>query len=125
MDTQVRAATLLQIVRYTNGRPFSHPHSSLLTSCAVCSFALLIYDCLLTLDMEVEYIWNAEWGTGKILFLLERYPAFVDVPMMIYYTLASNPSNKACSILSLPNVKTLTGLVDDTDVQMFIFRRFL
>ncbi|KAG6894112.1 hypothetical protein C0992_007457, partial [Termitomyces sp. T32_za158] len=53
-----------------------------------------IYDCLLTLDMEVEYIWKANWGVGKILFLLERYMALISAPVMVYYSLASDLSNE-------------------------------
>ncbi|KZT58931.1 hypothetical protein CALCODRAFT_225406 [Calocera cornea HHB12733] len=39
----------------------------------VSSLALLAYEYLLTVSKEVDLVWRAKWGTGKILFLLNRY----------------------------------------------------
>ncbi|RDB18309.1 hypothetical protein Hypma_000490 [Hypsizygus marmoreus] len=76
----VASATLLQHVKYTN----------------VASFALLLFDYFETLEMEVELIWKSRWGLGKVLFLLARYPTFVDVPLVLYYAMAPNISHEAC-----------------------------
>ncbi|KAI0064839.1 hypothetical protein BV25DRAFT_1822576 [Artomyces pyxidatus] len=40
--------------------------------------ALLVYDYLCTLDQEVEHVWSGTWTVGKALFILNRYPPFVD-----------------------------------------------
>ncbi|KAF7345665.1 hypothetical protein MVEN_01586100 [Mycena venus] len=44
-------------------------------------FVLVLYDHLLTLDDEVEYIWSAPTSVAKILFLILRYmvPSFLTV----------------------------------------------
>ncbi|KAH0836796.1 hypothetical protein J3R83DRAFT_8560 [Lanmaoa asiatica] len=34
---------------------------------------VLVYDYLLTLSLEVAYIWNAPWTVVKVLFLINRY----------------------------------------------------
>ncbi|KZS98876.1 hypothetical protein SISNIDRAFT_480475 [Sistotremastrum niveocremeum HHB9708] len=37
------------------------------------SFALLMWDHLITLDQEISRIWSQPWNGGKLLFLLNRY----------------------------------------------------
>ncbi|KAH7919255.1 hypothetical protein BV22DRAFT_869880 [Leucogyrophana mollusca] len=37
------------------------------------SRGFLFYDYFLTLDDEIQYIWNAPWGVVKITYLLNRY----------------------------------------------------
>jgi len=37
------------------------------------SIALLLYDHLITLDKEIEWIWTLRWRLPKILFILNRY----------------------------------------------------
>ena len=44
--------------------------------------ALVIYDYVLTLSREIEYIWFSPWNVIKILFLAQRYLPFVDVTML-------------------------------------------
>jgi len=51
----------------------------LLTSLNVVCIAVLVYDYLITLGDEIEYVWGSKWNIGKILFLLIRYPAFLDI----------------------------------------------
>ncbi|KIM74806.1 hypothetical protein PILCRDRAFT_827864 [Piloderma croceum F 1598] len=34
---------------------------------------LLLYDHIITLDMEVEWIWTLRWRPPKIIFLINRY----------------------------------------------------
>jgi len=43
---------------------------------------VLFYDYLLTFREEVEFIWKGAMGTGKLLFLLNRY-----IPMINYIVL--------------------------------------
>jgi len=42
-----------------------------------------VYDWLILLDREVELIWRSEWSIPKILFIVARYGAFIDVPILI------------------------------------------
>ncbi|KAG5637155.1 hypothetical protein H0H81_005599 [Sphagnurus paluster] len=49
---------------------------------ALCPTELFEY--LDKFSLEVELIWKLDWDAGKVLFLLARYSAFLDVPMAIY-----------------------------------------
>ncbi|KAJ3515880.1 hypothetical protein NLJ89_g1488 [Agrocybe chaxingu] len=54
----------------------SHP------STTVAAFALLFYDYLLTLGMEVEHVWPGEWTPVKVVYLVQRYLPFVDTMLL-------------------------------------------
>lgn len=45
---------------------------------------LQLLDCLLTLDVEIQYAWNGPWNLGRILFFLTRYPAILEIPVNMY-----------------------------------------
>ncbi|KAH7881573.1 uncharacterized protein C8R40DRAFT_52862 [Lentinula edodes] len=38
---------------------------------------LLLYDYLLTLDDEIEFIWRKSWSIGKVLFIISRYYSLI------------------------------------------------
>ncbi|KAJ7164001.1 hypothetical protein C8R43DRAFT_946805 [Mycena crocata] len=44
----------------------------------------MIFDYALTAGLEVALIWPSKWSIMKVLFLLSRYSAAVDVPLMVY-----------------------------------------
>ncbi|KAL1941653.1 hypothetical protein VTO73DRAFT_7092 [Trametes versicolor] len=43
------------------------------------STVIILFDHLITLDQEINLIWRAHWGLGKVLFLINRYYALVIV----------------------------------------------
>ncbi|OCH89453.1 hypothetical protein OBBRIDRAFT_835775 [Obba rivulosa] len=43
------------------------------------SSTIIVFDHLLTLDQEIELIWNSPWSIGKCLFLMTRYYTLVTV----------------------------------------------
>lgn len=45
---------------------------------------LKFYDYLLTIIDECHLVWAAPWSFGKVIFFLTRYPAFVDISLMLY-----------------------------------------
>ncbi|KAG9041258.1 hypothetical protein FS837_012493, partial [Tulasnella sp. UAMH 9824] len=45
---------------------------------------LLIYDWLLCLDREVQYIWKARWSFGKVWFVIHRYAMMASVIGVVY-----------------------------------------
>ncbi|KAJ7241434.1 hypothetical protein C8J57DRAFT_1477786 [Mycena rebaudengoi] len=52
--------------------------------CATASFiAILVYDWLLTLRPEVEYIWKQKMTFGKLLYLINRYLVIVDLIILL------------------------------------------
>jgi len=42
-----------------------------------------VYDWLILLDCEVEYVWRSEWSVPKILFIIARYGALFDMPVLV------------------------------------------
>lgn len=69
----------------------------------VASLCLIIWDTLITLDKEVEYIWRRSPRVNlvKAIFVLNRYWVPFSFSIRIYRYLVSNPSGTACSILGL------------------------
>ncbi|KAG2014256.1 hypothetical protein CC2G_011091 [Coprinopsis cinerea AmutBmut pab1-1] len=46
---------------------------------------LLVYDYLLTFDLEIEFVWKSRWNAVKVLFLLTRYLPFLELLPLINY----------------------------------------
>ena len=44
---------------------------------------ILYYDCLLTLDDELELFWNGKWSFMAFLFFANRYFALVENTLVI------------------------------------------
>ncbi|KDR83371.1 hypothetical protein GALMADRAFT_637921 [Galerina marginata CBS 339.88] len=42
-------------------------------STIVAALVITIYDHLITLDTEVEYVWSKRWSKSKGLFIIARY----------------------------------------------------
>ncbi|EJF59023.1 hypothetical protein DICSQDRAFT_172342 [Dichomitus squalens LYAD-421 SS1] len=61
--------------------------------CLVAANIFYIYDCLITLDIEVEYFWKGPFTGAKALFLANRYVAFVNV-IVNYFQLIQFKSDK-------------------------------
>ncbi|PFH45658.1 hypothetical protein AMATHDRAFT_8852 [Amanita thiersii Skay4041] len=45
----------------------------------VSAAAILVYDYLLTIRMEIEYVWKAKWTLIKITYVIMRYMPFLSV----------------------------------------------
>jgi len=60
--------------------------------------ALLIYDYLLTVHLEVKFIWFSHWGYTKILFLLIRYMAFADTFIVLHNQLFYDVPESTCKV---------------------------
>ncbi|KAJ3990912.1 hypothetical protein F5050DRAFT_1879218 [Lentinula boryana] len=39
----------------------------------IAALTVLLYDCLLTFDIEVKYIWKSQWTIPKLLYLFAKY----------------------------------------------------
>ncbi|KAF8485448.1 hypothetical protein JB92DRAFT_3101514 [Gautieria morchelliformis] len=64
------------------------------------SYAMLFYDHLLTLKMEIEYIWPTPWSLGKCLYFATKYIALADGAMQCYiYFAPSSTFPTTCTIL--------------------------
>ncbi|KAL4264400.1 DUF6533 domain-containing protein [Pleurotus pulmonarius] len=77
----------------------------------VACVALFFYDYLLTIIDESNLVWAAPWSFGKIVFFLTRYPAFVDISLMLYYDVG-NGSKDTCHLLfKITDWMILVGVV--------------
>ncbi|KIK57949.1 hypothetical protein GYMLUDRAFT_75221 [Collybiopsis luxurians FD-317 M1] len=43
------------------------------TACTIAAFTILVYDCILTFDKEITYIWKSPWTMPKLLYILVKY----------------------------------------------------
>jgi len=65
----------------------------------VISSALVVYDALLTIELEVGLIWKAPWSLLKVVYLVQKYLPFIDaVALGLRHQFASNLSAEACYI---------------------------
>ncbi|KLO11622.1 hypothetical protein SCHPADRAFT_905878 [Schizopora paradoxa] len=48
--------------------------------------AILFYDYFIMLPAEIEHIWLSKWGVGNVLYMLTRYLAFIESPLMILFS---------------------------------------
>ncbi|KAJ3560684.1 hypothetical protein NP233_g10677 [Leucocoprinus birnbaumii] len=64
----------------------------------VASITVLLYDYVLTLDLEIKLIWGANWNLGKVLYLLTRYLPFFDTAVVLYYQFSPVLTSKQCAI---------------------------
>ncbi|TDL25183.1 hypothetical protein BD410DRAFT_837415 [Rickenella mellea] len=58
-------------------------HDRVINCTTIAGVALLIWDYFIILPDEVALMWPSRWNVSKILFLLNRYLAFVDPIMLI------------------------------------------
>jgi len=44
---------------------------------------ILVYDWICTFDQELSYVWARPWSLGTMLFVLNRYLPFIDIPVAL------------------------------------------
>ncbi|KAF8887342.1 hypothetical protein BD779DRAFT_515032 [Infundibulicybe gibba] len=76
----------------------------------VSSLCLVIFDWFLTLDEEVTLIWGAPWSVGKILYLLTRYSAFIDLPVSVYRVSGPVPFSLCAPLTLFTGVMYVLGV---------------
>ncbi|GJE97729.1 hypothetical protein PsYK624_139500 [Phanerochaete sordida] len=58
-----------------------------------CSYVVLVYDYVLTLDDEISFIWTGGWTRARMLYLVDRYWPIVNlIPSIISLNLDSPPA---------------------------------
>lgn len=58
--------------------------------------ALLAYDYLITLDVEMKFVWSSPWFIGLPLYYINRYMPLVDEILLLYYVKGKLTSSKTC-----------------------------
>ncbi|KAH8828631.1 hypothetical protein DL96DRAFT_1813994 [Flagelloscypha sp. PMI_526] len=59
----------------------------LIIKLSMAAVTILVWDWILTLDLEIRLVWPNKWSFGKILFLLNRYLPFADILVGIVFSL--------------------------------------
>jgi len=73
-------------------------HQRLITDYALVSaIALLIYDYLLTIRLEVIFVWFSPWTYTKVLFLFARYLPIINIYFLIHNQLLPDVSEHSCT----------------------------
>ncbi|KAJ8461777.1 hypothetical protein ONZ45_g18178 [Pleurotus djamor] len=72
------------------------------TSYSLIAFAcLLLYDHIITLSDEIQYVWSTPWGLGKLLFFLTRYIPYLDIISGVWrYMGPPTMSHDLCIVLN-------------------------
>ncbi|EDR02574.1 uncharacterized protein LACBIDRAFT_332138 [Laccaria bicolor S238N-H82] len=74
----------------------------LATSFDVGAAMLLVYDCSLTLGMEIEFVWSSPWGFMTVLYIVQRYLPFCDaIFLCLPPQLAANIDPHGCLIVNM------------------------
>ncbi|KAL4258819.1 DUF6533 domain-containing protein [Pleurotus pulmonarius] len=65
------------------------------------SLAIVLYDYMLTLELEARHIWSKQqrWSLIRILFLVNRYMPFIDITFSLYNELL--PTDRGCSFMNI------------------------
>ncbi|KAF8574048.1 hypothetical protein K439DRAFT_880924 [Ramaria rubella] len=66
--------------------------------CLVASFMILVYDHILTLDSEIQLVWNVPFGVGQALYFGTTYSAWLDCMLLLCLGTA-NISPEKCALL--------------------------
>lgn len=73
-------------------------HSRLVLYFDFASAAIVLYDYILTLELETRHVWfKQRWSLIRILFFINRYAPFVDITFSLYNVLL--PTNQGCTIM--------------------------
>ncbi|KAF8997602.1 hypothetical protein BDQ17DRAFT_1363090 [Cyathus striatus] len=71
-------------------------HAQIFRFINISSIVVLIYDYLLTLELEISEIWSSKWNLMKCIFLVTRYLPLVDSALIFYHHFAPRLSEEAC-----------------------------
>jgi len=92
MATPAEQAEIAALVVYAQ-------HTQITNYFTVASLCVFIYDWIITLPLEIKYVWPAPLSWGKALFLLTRYLAIIDTSVIIPRQLGNNLSTGDCQLL--------------------------
>ncbi|KAF8995938.1 hypothetical protein BDQ17DRAFT_1518634 [Cyathus striatus] len=79
--------------------PITLQHMHIVNFLRVAPLAILVYEHLLTSDLEVEFIWKTKWGIVNILFLPTRYLPYFETALSIAMQFLPHASAETCKTL--------------------------
>ncbi|KAF8991938.1 hypothetical protein BDQ17DRAFT_244271 [Cyathus striatus] len=71
------------------------------------TLALWVFEHLITMEMEVEYIWKSHWSVIKVLFIIVRYSTYGDIVLNVLVLLLLPQSASSCVAMT----KAITWLL--------------
>ncbi|KAF8995768.1 hypothetical protein BDQ17DRAFT_1330376 [Cyathus striatus] len=75
-------------------------HMQNVTYLHVASLTLWVFEHLITMDMEVAYIWKSpNWTVVKALYIFVRYGTYVDIFLNVVVQLIPSLSSRSCKSL--------------------------
>ncbi|KAL4256582.1 hypothetical protein AB1N83_010359 [Pleurotus pulmonarius] len=74
-------------------------HINPCTASGLTSRLIQIYDYLLMLGSEVQHVWHVNWGAGKVLYLLSRYPLLIASAVALHRTSGHIVPTTECRVL--------------------------
>lgn len=80
-----------------NIRDVEHWHRQVVDIVYVASATILLYDLILTLRLEVSFVWFSRWNYTKALYLLTRYVPIAANGLILYNHLIPDVSDGKCA----------------------------
>ncbi|KLO09661.1 hypothetical protein SCHPADRAFT_943473 [Schizopora paradoxa] len=78
----------------------------------VSAVVLLLYDTIINLPDEIDFIWYHGWSVGKVLYILTRYSCFFDAVVVLWYSFSTSLSSESCRILyEMTNWSMTVGVI--------------
>ncbi|KAF8995948.1 hypothetical protein BDQ17DRAFT_1545011 [Cyathus striatus] len=74
-------------------------HTQIVNYLRASTLAVLVYEYLLTFDLEVNFVWKRDWSIVKILFILTRYLPFFDATIILALQFLPHASAAKCKML--------------------------
>ncbi|KAF8636829.1 hypothetical protein AX17_003236 [Amanita inopinata Kibby_2008] len=71
-------------------------HERLENFMTLASMAVFVFDYLLTLPLEVDYVWKSRFNVVNTLYFITRYLPFIDVSIALYQQFQTSLSPEAC-----------------------------
>jgi len=71
---------------------------TLMNGMYISAAALLVYDYMLTIHLEIKFIWSLRWRYTEVIFLLVRYMPFIGTVFTLYNQLSFETSPKTCKM---------------------------
>ncbi|XP_006455308.1 hypothetical protein AGABI2DRAFT_121238 [Agaricus bisporus var. bisporus H97] len=53
--------------------------------CDMATIVVFFFECLITMDMEVELVWKSKWTFTKAMYLINRYSTITDIVVLYFH----------------------------------------
>jgi len=85
------------------------------------SATILLYDHLITIDQEIEFVWRKDWSLLKGVFILHRYLGLGCVLFQFYAILSPNVTDSLCTFWFRWEMWGYTSIVLTTELVLLLW----